>query len=87
MTVCELALHFRGIRSVEQIEQNFLLNKIEQKRETFFWKKNMKFSKIFLFRKMSHSAEKCKKGDLFLIYKHAFCCKITKIQRGDPLGH
>ena len=29
---------------------------------------------------MSHSAEKCKRGP-FLIYKHAFCCKITQKQR------
>ena len=34
---------------------------------------------------MSHSAEKCERGP-FLIYKHAFCSKITKTQRGDPLG-
>ena len=34
---------------------------------------------------MSHSAEKCKRGP-FLIYIHAFCCKITKNSKGDPLG-
>ena len=34
---------------------------------------------------MSHSAEKCKRGPFF-IYKHAFCSKITKNSKGDPLG-
>ena len=35
---------------------------------------------------MSHSAEKCKKGGPFLIYKHAFCSKITKNSKGGPFG-
>ena len=26
------------------------------------------------------------KGGPFLIYKHAFCSKITKNSKGDPLG-
>ena len=52
-----------------------------KKRKTFLLEKNLKFSKIFLFRKTSHSAEKCKRGAL-LIYKHAFCCKITKNSKG-----
>ena len=30
-----------------------------------FLEKNLKISKIFLSRKMSHSAEKCKRGTLF----------------------
>ena len=34
---------------------------------------------------MSHSAEKCKRGTL-LIYKHAFCSKITKNSKGGPFG-
>ena len=55
-----------------------------QKAQNIFFEKNLEFSKIFLFRKMSHSAEKCKRGP-FLIYKHAFCCKI-KNPKGDPLG-
>ena len=33
---------------------------------------------------MSHSAEKYKTGP-FLIYKHAFCCKITKKLKGGTL--
>ena len=55
-----------------------------KKRKTFFCE-NLKFSKIFFFRKMSHSAKKCKKGP-FLIYKHAFCCKITKNSKGGTFG-
>ena len=47
-----------------------------------FLEKN--FRKIFLYRKISYSAEKCKRGP-FLIYKHAFCCKITKNSKGGPL--
>ena len=34
---------------------------------------------------MSHSAEKCKRGP-FLIYKQAFCSKITKNSKGGPFG-
>ena len=34
---------------------------------------------------MSHSAENVKGGP-FLIYKHAFCCKITKNSKGGPFG-
>ena len=34
---------------------------------------------------MSHSAEKCKRGP-FLIYKHAFCCKIAKNSKGGHFG-
>ena len=34
-----------------------------KKRKTFFLEKNLKFSKNFFFRKMSHSAEKIKRGD------------------------
>ena len=34
---------------------------------------------------MSHSAEKCKRGP-FLIYKYAFCSKITKKLKGGPFG-
>ena len=36
-----------------------------QKAQNIFLEKNLKFSKKFFFRKMSHSAEKCKRGDPF----------------------
>ena len=38
-----------------------------KKRKLFFLEKNLKFSKKNFFRKMSHSAEKCKRGTLFVI--------------------
>ena len=52
-----------------------------KKRKTFFLfeKRN------FFFRKMSHSAEKCKKGDLFE-FIHTFCCKISENSKGGPFG-
>ena len=52
-----------------------------KKRKTFFWKK-MNF---FFFRKMSHSAEKCIKGDPFE-FIHTFCCKILENSKGGPFG-
>ena len=36
-----------------------------QKAQNIFLEKNLKFSKKNFFRKMSHSAEKCKRGDPF----------------------
>ena len=36
-----------------------------QKAQNIFLEKNLKFLKIFFFRKMSYSAEKCKRGDPF----------------------
>ena len=36
-----------------------------QKAQNIFFGKNLKFSKKKFFRKMSHSAEKCKRGTLF----------------------
>ena len=58
-----------------------------KKRKTVFLEKNLKFSK----KKLSFG--KCrtvpKNVKAFLIYKHAFCSKITKnsnTQTGDPLG-
>ena len=56
-----------------------------QKAQNIFLEKNLKFSKKNFFRKMSHSAEKCKRGP-FLIYKHAFCSKITKNSKRGPFG-
>ena len=57
-----------------------------QKAQNIFGK-NLKVSKKIFFRKMSHSAERCKRGTL-LIYKHAFCSKITKKLKGGTLwGH
>ena len=41
------------------------ISKAQKAQNIFFWKKNLKFSKKNFFRKMSHSAEKCKRGDPF----------------------
>ena len=55
-----------------------------QKAQNIFFGKKLEIFEKKNFRKMSHSAEKCKGGP-FLIYKHAFCSKITKNSKGDPL--
>ena len=41
------------------------ISKTQKAQNIFFGKKNLKFLKFFLFRKMSHIAEKCKRGTLF----------------------
>ena len=55
-----------------------------KKGKTFFFGKNLKFSKKISFGKCC-TVPKNVKGGPFLVYKHAFCSKITKTQRGDPL--
>ena len=55
-----------------------------QKAQNIF-EKILEIFENFFFRKMSHCAEKCKGGP-FLIYKHAFCCKITKKLKEGPFG-
>ena len=53
-----------------------------KKRKTFFLEKNLKFSKIFFSFGKCRTVPKNVKGGPFLIYKHAFCCKITKLKGG-----
>ena len=57
-----------------------------QKAQNIFFGKKLEFSENF---SRSENVAQCRKmynGGPFLIYKHAFCCKITKkIQRG-PFG-
>ena len=60
------------------------ISKTQKAQNIFFGKKLEIFEKKI--RKMSHSAEKCKRGGPFLIYKHAFCSKITKNSKGGPFG-
>ena len=48
--------------------------------------KKMKKTKIFIFGKKSHNAEKNWKGGPFGIFQHPFCRKTSKKCRGDPLG-
>ena len=54
-----------------------------KKRKIFFLEKN-EFSKFFLSENVA--VQKNVKGGPFLSYKHAFCSKITKNSKGDPLG-
>ena len=56
-----------------------------KKRKTFFLGKNLRFSEKNSFGKC-RTVPKNIKGGPFLIYKHAFCSKITKNSKGDPLG-
>ena len=52
-----------------------------QKAQNIFSEKKLEF----FFRKMSHSAKKCKRGP-FWIYQHTFCCKISKNSKVGPFG-
>ena len=54
-----------------------------QKARTNFGKN---FRNFFSFGKC-RTVPKIVKGGPFLIYKHEFCCKITKNSKGDPLGY
>ena len=57
-----------------------------KRRKTFFLEKKLEIFEFFSFKKCRIVPEKVKKGP-FLIYKHTFCCKITKTQRGTLWGH
>ena len=58
-----------------------------QKAQNIFFGKNLKFSKKNSFGKC-RTVPKNVKGGPFLIYKHAFCSKITKKLKGGTLwGH
>ena len=57
-----------------------------QKAQNIFLEKKLKVSrKKISFGKCS-TVPKNVNGGPFLIYKHAFCSKITKNSKGDPLG-
>ena len=56
-----------------------------QNAQNIFLEKNLKFSNKFSFGKCRTVPKKVKRGP-FLIDKHAFCSKITKNSKGDPLG-
>ena len=55
-----------------------------QKVQNIFWKK-LEIFDFFSFKK-SRIVPKNVKGGPFLIYKHAFCSKITKNSKGGPFG-
>ena len=61
------------------------ISKAQKAQNIFFGKKLEIFEKKISFGKC-RTVPKNVKGGPFLIYKHAFCSKITKTQRGDPLG-
>ena len=48
--------------------------------------KKLKKTKIFIFGKKSHSAEKTLKRGPFGIFQHPVCRKTAKKLKGDPLG-
>ena len=57
-----------------------------QKRKRLFLKKNLKFLNFF-FQKMSHSAEKCKRGTLWALLTYILLQNIKKLERGTLLRH
>ena len=48
--------------------------------------KKLKKTKIFIFGKKSHNAEKKLKGGPFGIFQHPFCRKTSKKMQGGPFG-
>ena len=60
------------------------ISKAQEAQNIFFGKK-LEIFENFSFGKC-RTVPKNVKGGPFLIYKHAFYCKITKISKGDPLG-
>ena len=48
--------------------------------------KKLKKTKIVIFGKKSHNAEKKLKGGTFGIFQHPFCRKTSKKMQGDPVG-
>ena len=61
------------------------ISKAQKAQNIFFEKKLEIFEKKISFGKC-RTVPKNVKGGPFLIYKHAFCSKITKNSKGDPLG-
>ena len=53
-----------------------------KKRKRLFLKKNLKFL-VFFFQKMSHSAEKCKRGDPLGFINIYSVAKYQKTRKGD----
>ena len=49
--------------------------------------KAQKAQKTFFFRKMSHNAEKCKRGTLWALLTYILLQNIKKLERGTPLRH
>ena len=60
------------------------ISKAQKAQKTF--QKNLKFL-IFFFQKMSHSAEKCKRGSLWALLTYILLQNIKKLERGTLLRH
>ena len=95
-------MRFPCVRLVEQTEHKFrrfesVLEKTRRKRLKSELYLRLKKRKTFLGNRLEifeffffencRSVPKNVKGGPFLIYKHTFCCKITKTQRGNLGGH
>ena len=57
-----------------------------QKAQNIFLRTKLEIFKKKFFRKMSHCAEKCKRGDPFWFINTHSVAKYQKTRRGDPLG-
>ena len=56
------------------------ISKAQKTQKTFF-EKNLKF--LNFFQKMSHSAEKCKRGTLWALLTYILLQNIKKTRKGD----
>ena len=69
---------FRGEQDASKVGA---ISKAQNAQKTFL-KKNLKFL-IFFFQKMSHSAEKCKRGDPLGLINIYSVAKYQKTRKGD----
>ena len=83
LSVCFLGCEDNILTRRERLKSALYLRL--KKRKTFFWKKNLKFLKIFFFRKMSHSAEKNQKGGPFSLGRFCRLRLKSKKTKGGTL--
>ena len=62
------------------------ISKAQKVQKIFFGKKLEIFESFFFVRKMSHSAEKCKRGTLLDSLTYILLKNIKKTRRGGPFG-
>ena len=60
------------------------ISKAQEVQKKIFFKKNFEY---FFFQKMSHSAEKCKRGTLWASSTYIMLQNIKKLERGTLLIH
>ena len=58
-----------------------------QNAQKTFFKKNLEIFDFVFFQKMSHSAEKCKRGTLWALLTYILLQNIKKLERGTLLRH